>query len=174
MTTTTRNHRFSLTEDEIDVLVTALQAEAARRLGGLQDMELTGTAWRRDWEAYTLASALQARAWRLQKRARNQAPETIFTKADVGCYFDSARGVYIGEAVQASAALHGWAPADGVVACDHDDCETAHDEADHGTHYHEATIQAEDHLNGLTTDDVWFGPTESGDWGLWPLEEEDN
>jgi hypothetical protein len=100
--------------------------------------------------------------------------EPIFTMADVGCYLDSARGVYIGEAVQASAALHGWSPADGVVACDHDDCETAHDEADHGTYYHEATIEAEDFLNGLTADDVWFGSTESGDWGLWALEEESN
>jgi len=97
--------------------------------------------------------------------------EPTFTMADVGCYLDSARGVYIGEAVQASAALHGWAPADGVVACDHEECETAHEEADHGTLYHEATIEAEDFLNGLTADDVWFGATESGDWGLWPLTE---
>jgi len=74
MTTTTRNHRFSLTEDEIDVLVTALQAETARRLDALQDMDSTGAAWRRAWEAYTLASALQARAWRLQERARSRAP----------------------------------------------------------------------------------------------------
>ena len=100
--------------------------------------------------------------------------EPTFTKADVGCYLDSARGVYIGEAVQASAALHGWAPSDGVVACDHEECETAHSEDDHGTYYHEATSEAEDYLNGLTADDVWFGSTESGDWGLWPLEEESN
>ena len=99
--------------------------------------------------------------------------EPIFTMADVGCYLDSARGVYIGEAVQASALLHGWAPEEGMVPCEHEECETAHEEADHGTFYHEATIEAEDFLNGLTADDVWFGPTESGDWGLWPLEEED-
>ena len=74
MTTTTRNHRFSVTEDEIDVLVIALQAETARRLDALQDMDSTGAAFRRDWEAYTLASALQARAWRLQARARSRAP----------------------------------------------------------------------------------------------------
>ena len=97
--------------------------------------------------------------------------EPTFTKADVGCYLDSARGVYIGEAVQASAALPGWSPAAGVVACDHEDCEAAHEEADHGTLYDEATTEAEDHLNGLTADDVWFGSNESGDWGLWPLTE---
>ena len=103
--------------------------------------------------------------------------EPTFTKADVGCYLDSARGVYIGEAVQASALLHGWAPEEGMVPCDHEECERGqrgqpHEEADHGTYYHEATIEAEDFLNGLTADDVWFGPTESGDWGLWLLEEE--
>ena len=52
-----------------------------------------------------------------------------------------------------------------------DDRAFATDEADHGAYYHEATIEAEDFLNGLTADDVWFGPTESGDWGLWPLTE---
>ena len=99
--------------------------------------------------------------------------EPTFTKADVGCYLDSARGVYIGEEIQASAALHGWAPADGEIPCDHDKCRwwVAHSEDDHGTHYHEATTEAEDHLNGLTADDVWFGSNESGDWGLWPLTE---
>jgi hypothetical protein len=105
------------------------------------------------------------------------APDPIFTAADVGCYLDSARGVYIGEEIQASAALHGWAPADtgvvgGVIPSDHEECKQPHQEADHGTLYHEATNEAEDYLNGLTADDVWFGPTESGDWGLWPLEEE--
>lgn len=105
--------------------------------------------------------------------------EPTFTKADVGCYLDSARGVYIGEEIQASAALHGWSPAGGVIPCDHEECtgRTArgifygHLEDDHGTFYHEATSEAEDHLNGLTADDVWFGSNESGDWGLWPLTE---
>ena len=101
--------------------------------------------------------------------------EPTFTKADVGCYLDSARGVYIGEEIQASAALHGWAPEapEGVVPCDHEECERGqpHEEFDHGILYDEATTEAEDFLNGLTADDVWFGPTESGDWGLWPLTE---
>ena len=99
------------------------------------------------------------------------APAPTFTAADVGCYYDGARGIYIGEAVQASATLHGWTPVHGVVPCDHDDCQQGHEEADHGTYYDEATTEAEDYLNGLTAEDVWFGPTESGDWGLWLLEE---
>ena len=113
------------------------------------------------------------------------APAPIFTGADIGCYLDSARGVYIGEAVQASATLHGWSPANtgvvgGVIPSDHEDCKTgwtargraifmSHSEDDHGVLYDEATTEAEDYLNGLTADDVWFGSTESGDWGLWPL-----
>ena len=99
-----------------------------------------------------------------------------FTTADIGCYFDSARGIYIGEAVQATAAMHGWNPDGGTIPCDHDDCEQpeAHEEIDHGMFYDEATTEAEDHLNGLTSDDVSFGSTESGDWGLWLLNEEDN
>ena len=102
-----------------------------------------------------------------------------FTAADIGCYLDSARGVYIGEAVQASALLHGWDPEEGMVPCDHEECERGqrgqpHSEADHGMFYDEATTEAEDHLNGLTSDDVSFGSTEGGDWGLWLLNEEEN
>ena len=96
-----------------------------------------------------------------------------FTTADIGCYFDSARGIYIGEGIQeVAASLYGWNPDGGTIPCDHEDCKQPHEEIDHGTHYHEATNEAEDHLNGLTSDDVSFGSTESGDWGLWPLEED--
>jgi hypothetical protein len=36
-----------------------------------------------------------------------------------------------------------------------------------------ATDEAETFLNDLTDDDVCFGPTESGDWGLWHICEDE-
>jgi hypothetical protein len=84
---------------------------------------------------------------------------TRFTTADIGCYFDGARGIYIGEAIQEMAQAHGWSFVGWV--------------GPEFGHYHEATAEAEDYLNTLTADDVSFGSNESGDWGLWHLCEDD-
>ena len=94
---------------------------------------------------------------------------TRFTTADVGCYFDGARGVYIGEAVQQMAQSHGWkydAQWEMVYIDD-----VGQGRGDDSLAYHEATTEAEDYLNTLTADDVSFASNESGDWGLWPLTE---
>ena len=88
-----------------------------------------------------------------------------YTQADTGCYFDGARGTYIGECVQQLAMSHGWkysAQWEMVYQCDTD-----------GEEYTWAWDEAEEFLNGLTADGVWFGANESGDWGLWVVEQED-
>ena len=110
---------------------------------------------------------------------------TRFTKSDIGCYFDGSRGIYIGEEIM------GWAGRIGLemgvvitdVPCHHDtyglhgrfDTATCPcpGEDDHAQWYSEATDEAEEFLNTLTDDDVAFGPSEQGDWGLWHLCDDD-
>src|SRR6476661_6042687 len=72
-----------------------------------------------------------------------------FTLADVGCFFDSHGGRYIGEAVIALALEHGWAPTEGAeyVA---DNVGTEHE------HYCEFWDEAEQYLQTLCDDDVMF------------------
>ena len=88
-----------------------------------------------------------------------------YTQADTGCYFDGARGVHIGEAVQQLAASHGWKYTAQWEIVYQDDTD--------GEEYTWAWDEAEEFLNGLTADGVWFGANESGDWGLWVVEQED-
>ena len=90
---------------------------------------------------------------------------TIYKIDDLGVYFDSARGRYIGEAVQELAASHDWrysAQFETVNADDDDDPEA----------YTWAWDEAEDFLNTLTDGTVYFGGNESGDWGLWLVEDD--
>lgn len=121
---------------------------------------------------------------------------TTFSMTDIGCYLDGARGVYIGEAIQEMAghlgfrvgrgdSLHGSIAKGGVlyVPCNHDgihgdgyNTETTcpcPGVNDHDGWYDEVTNEAEDFLNTLTDDNVCFGPTESGDWGLWHICEDE-
>jgi hypothetical protein len=88
-----------------------------------------------------------------------------YTQTDTGCYFDCARGTYIGEAVQQLAASHGWKYSAQWEMVYQDDTD--------GEEYTWAWDEAEEFLNGLTDDGVWFGATENGDWGLWPVVDED-
>ena len=88
-----------------------------------------------------------------------------YTQDDTGCYFDGARGVYIGEAVQQLAASHGWKYSAQFETVG------VHDDGDPEA-YTWAWDEAEVYLNTLTADGVWFGSTEGGDWGLWPVEDD--
>ena len=97
--------------------------------------------------------------------------ETRFTMFDIGCYFDGTRGVYIGEAIQAMAHSHGWEYLPHIPVIYVADVGEGH--ANDSLSYHEATNEAEDFLNTLTDDDVAFGPSEQGDWGLWHLCDDD-
>ena len=107
-----------------------------------------------------------------------------FTTTDIGCYFDGARGIYTGEAIQEMAQNAGWDawtyPNAGVLSPNHENCDgvkdgvEGHAEIDHAQFYSEITDDAEEFLNNLTSDDVWFGSSESGDWGLWHICDADN
>ena len=88
-----------------------------------------------------------------------------YTQDDTGCYFDGARGVYIGEAVQQLAASHGWKYSAQFETVN------VHDSGDPEA-YTWAWDEAEDFLNTLTAEGVWFGSTEGGDWGLWSVEDD--
>ena len=80
-----------------------------------------------------------------------------FTKADIGCYFDGARGWEdIGDAILSMAATYGWKRTPLNSDSTWDD-------------WYDLITEAEDYLNTLTDDDVYFGSNESGDWGLWHI-----
>jgi len=87
------------------------------------------------------------------------ANQIVYGIGEIGCYFDGNRGIYIGEHVQSMAYNNGWRPKRDMVP--HDD-----------EFYHEAIDEAEDFLNDLpgVLDGLAFGSTDSGDWGLWPID----
>ena len=91
---------------------------------------------------------------------------TQATEADVGCWFDGARGVYIGEAIRDEARAFGWkAKFDGINE----------DSEDFPIWESEATDEAVDWLNDNLRhhDDYSFGFSESGDFGYWHHCEDD-
>lgn len=67
--------------------------------------------------------------------------KSVFTKNDIGCFFDGARGIYIGECVQKLAKENGWT---GVSVSITDEF------------YMDAWVEAEDFLQSLCDDDVCF------------------
>ena len=83
-----------------------------------------------------------------------------YTSEDIGCYYDGARGVYIGEAVQELAASHGW------TGVRHEPDDVRPDS------YWWAWDEAEEYLNDLADNSVYFGSNEGGDWGLWAVEDD--
>jgi hypothetical protein len=102
-----------------------------------------------------------------------------FGQAEVGCFFDGARGRYIGVAVIDFAEEHGFDISELIEEyaqlCDREQGSAPTWEeflADH-EYYHELWDDAENHLNTLTEDGFWFGGSEHGDWGLWEAERDD-
>jgi len=107
--------------------------------------------------------------------------EFVFTRADIGCYFDSHRGRYIGVEVILLAEEHGYDIAD-LRATHENLCstnvggtvvfESTFDEwlVNECEFYHEEWDDAENFLNGLCDNEVWAGSGECGDWGIWPCE----
>lgn len=90
-----------------------------------------------------------------------------FTPNEAGCWYDGARGRYIGASVIASALFHGWS------GYGYRKVTNLYDEemADHDL-YCETWDKAEEYMNKLAPDGYWFGSSEGGDWGLWKNEEE--
>lgn len=108
-----------------------------------------------------------------------------FTRDDTGCYADSWRGQYIGCVVIDLACEHGFLP-DGDNLRDmfttwmkknHDGYTWASAWEEYLTDredYLELWEEAENYLNTLCADDVYFGSSECGDWGLWEMEQEED
>ena len=76
-----------------------------------------------------------------------------------GPWVDSARGIYMGEAVQDHAIARGWeGPKVGEVSTEE---------------YFEAWNEAEAYLDTLAPEGYWFGNhPDNGDFGLWKDEEQ--
>lgn len=84
------------------------------------------------------------------------------TAENAGCWFDCARGQYIGVEVIREAQCYGWDK--GGYA--EEDC------TPDAEWYYEAWDAAEQYLNSICPDGFWIGNTESGDFGMWESEEE--
>ena len=97
-------------------------------------------------------------------RAKEWAAARNWTKSDIGCYFDGARGWgEIHDLVQDFARLEGWSAKTDNINEHAEDFPLWQDEA---------TDEAEEYLNTLTDDTVYFGSSEAGDWGLWLIEDD--
>ena len=94
-----------------------------------------------------------------------------YTLADVGCYVDGARGIYVVDRVVEIAEAHGM----DMLKCDCDSCDVA---PEHFTWSAcEFSGEVEDDC-GLFMNDTFpaegacWGRNDNGDWGLWTIEEE--
>lgn len=110
----------------------------------------------------------------------------IFTIEDAGMiYADCIRGHYIGCVVIDLACDNGFLP-DGVSLFDEFSAWSENEERFVSMYYSEWESwltdredyldlwdMAENFLNSLCDDSVWFGCTEGGDWGLWENEQEE-
>lgn len=90
-----------------------------------------------------------------------------FHPGDAGCWFDSHRGVYIGQAVIALAIERGWQQWGEGRAEKSCGGLTPDDEE-----YYDAWLAAEDYLASLAPSGYWIGGNENGDFGMWEIEEE--
>jgi len=89
-------------------------------------------------------------------------PRKMLTEDYAGCWFDCARGRYIGEEVI------DVAESMGMEITPEDQCNRTVD----GEYYHELWDEAEEYMQQFAPDDYYFGSNEAGDWGLWEIEEE--
>lgn len=98
--------------------------------------------------------------------------ETL-TASAAGCWFDGARGIYIGEAVIAEAQAWGWnAKAAGYTERDLTVYGYEEDPKGDEEAYNWATDAAEEFLAGLAPEGFWVGFSEQGDFGMWESEED--
>lgn len=88
-----------------------------------------------------------------------------------GCYFDGARGCYMVDAIVDFAETYGFRPAHECECEDHkynpncawSECEWANEVEDDATAFME---------DNYPQDGATWGRSESGDWGLWPIEDD--
>jgi hypothetical protein len=83
-----------------------------------------------------------------------------------GCWFDCARGIYIGDYVIREALLRGWECDIDLAKCDVGGTWTDHE------HYCELWDEAEEYMQQFAAEGYYFGTSDGfGDWGLWACEE---
>lgn len=95
-----------------------------------------------------------------------------YTPADAGCYVDGARGIYTVDLIVAIARDHGAI----IDSCNPKECphaETCDPSEFAGCEFSgeiedEATEYMETHF---PVDGHFWGRSEQGDWGLWPVED---
>ena len=95
-------------------------------------------------------------------------------KLEIGCYVDSARGIYATDVIVATANAYG-------AKIEHDeDCiehaETCDDSIFAGCEFAgEYEDMADEYMNEhYSVDCAYWGRNEDGDWGLWTIETEEN
>jgi len=76
-----------------------------------------------------------------------------------GCWFDSASGIYTGEAVIDEAIARGFDPQTECPEAGWADYE----------YYHELWTEAEEFLGSLAPDGYCIGSNENGDFGMWAV-----
>lgn len=95
--------------------------------------------------------------------------KTTYGAKEAGCWFDGARGIYIGDAIIETAIEHGFpCPEEPTKAPSWQGGTTWTD----SEYYHELTDEATEFLQQFAAEGFWFGCSEGGDYGLWPTEEE--
>lgn len=111
------------------------------------------------------------------------APRLTSYPPAVGCYVDGARGVYMVDAIVALAAAHGF-EAKGCKISDGecDRCAHGQHEAGDGSYTewahcqfaNELVEEANDYMNEhQAVEGCYWGHAETGDWGLWPVDDEE-
>lgn len=96
----------------------------------------------------------------------------------VGCYVDGERGIYAVDAIITLAEAHGFKAKgceDGECArCaggQHEAGDGSYTEWAHCQHNNEGEDEATNYMNEQhAVEGCYWGRTETGDWGLWPLE----
>lgn len=83
----------------------------------------------------------------------------VLDPKDAGCWFDSHRGIYIGEAVQEVAQSYGWT---GPLVTKEEEF------------YCEAWEEADQFLDSICPEHFWFGGNDNGDWGMWRDDDQRN
>ena len=99
----------------------------------------------------------------------NLETEKTYTSDDAGCYIDGVRGLYmVNRIVEIATALGMPEPKE----CDDDGCGC--EDWVHCLYSNEVWKEAEDYMNAEHgVEGHYWGMSEQGDWGLWPVEEND-
>lgn len=89
--------------------------------------------------------------------------QACYGEAQVGCWVDNCRGIYMGEAIIEEAMGHGFDPADLDA---HDGRWSEYE------HYDELIDEAQEYMQKFAAPGFAFGYSDGfGDWGLWAIEE---